>query len=121
VTGAASGIGAGVAQALAAAGASVVVNYVAGSEQAEAVVAEVRAAGGTAMAVRADVSREDDVRTMFRTTLEAWDGRDENLQSAQDALSHRARCNGAASLGRYTDDMEVGPASPAQRHEVHDD
>jgi len=76
VTGAASGIGAGVARALAAAGAAVVVNYVAGAEQAEAVVSEIRDAGGTAMPVRADVSREDDVQTMFRATLEAWDGLD---------------------------------------------
>jgi glucose 1-dehydrogenase len=76
VTGAASGIGAGVARALAAAGAAVVVNYVAGAEQAEAVVGEIRDAGGTAMAVRADVSREDDVQAMFRTTLETWDSLD---------------------------------------------
>jgi glucose 1-dehydrogenase len=76
VTGAASGIGAGVARALAAAGAAVVVNYVAGAEQAEAVVGEIRDAGGIAMAVRADVSREDDVQAMFRATLEAWDGLD---------------------------------------------
>jgi glucose 1-dehydrogenase len=76
VTGAASGIGAGVARALAAAGAAVVVNYVAGAEQAEAVVGEIRDAGGIAMAVQADVSREDDVQAMFRATLEAWDGLD---------------------------------------------
>ncbi len=76
VTGAASGIGAGVARALAEAGAAVVVNYVAGAEQAEGVVEEIRDTGGIAMAVRADVSREDDVQAMFRATLEAWDGLD---------------------------------------------
>jgi glucose 1-dehydrogenase len=76
VTGAASGIGAGVARALAGAGAAVVVNYVADSGQAESVVAQIRDAGGTAMAIRADVSREDDVQSMFRTALEAWDGLD---------------------------------------------
>ena len=76
VTGAASGIGAGVARVLAAAGAAVAVNYVTGSDAAEAIVADIRAAGGTAMAVRADVSREDEVQAMFRTTLEAWDGLD---------------------------------------------
>lgn len=76
VTGAASGIGAGVARALAAAGAVVGVNYVAGVEQAETVVGEIRDAGGVAMAVRADVSREDDVQAMFRAILEAWDGLD---------------------------------------------
>jgi glucose 1-dehydrogenase len=76
VTGAASGIGAGVARSLAAAGAAVVVNYVAGPEQAEAVVADIHEAGGIAMAVRADVSREDDVQAMFRATLGAWDALD---------------------------------------------
>jgi glucose 1-dehydrogenase len=76
VTGAASGIGAGVARALAAAGAAVVVNYVAGADQAESVVADIREAGGVAMAVRADVSREDDVHAMFRATVEAWEGLD---------------------------------------------
>jgi fructose-bisphosphate aldolase class I len=60
-------------------------------------------------------------RALQDPALEAWHGRDENLKPAQDALSHRARCNGAASLGRYTDEMEPGSASPAQRHEVHDD
>jgi fructose-bisphosphate aldolase class I len=60
-------------------------------------------------------------RALQDSALEAWHGRDENLKTAQEALSHRARCNGAASLGRYTDEMEASSASPAQRHEVHDD
>jgi glucose 1-dehydrogenase len=72
VTGASSGIGAGVARALGAAGAAVAVNYVAGPEAAEAVVAQIREAGGTAMAVRADVSREDDVQAMFCAIAGAW-------------------------------------------------
>jgi glucose 1-dehydrogenase len=72
VTGASSGIGAGVARALGTAGAAVAVNYVTGPEVAEAVVAQIRAAGGTAMAVRADVSREDDVQAMFRAIAGAW-------------------------------------------------
>jgi fructose-bisphosphate aldolase, class I len=60
-------------------------------------------------------------RALQDSALEAWHGRDENLKTAQQALSHRARCNGGASLGRYTDEMEASWASPAQRHEVHDD
>jgi glucose 1-dehydrogenase len=72
VTGASSGIGAGVARVLAAAGAAVAVNYVTGPEAAESVVAEIRAGGGVAMAVRADVAREDDVQAMFRTVVAAW-------------------------------------------------
>ena len=65
VTGANSGIGRGVALALGKAGADVVVNYVAGPEQAEEVVAEIRNEGGKAMAHKADVSQEDQVQAMF--------------------------------------------------------
>jgi hypothetical protein len=39
--------------------------------------------------------------------LEAWHGRDENLAAGQQALYRRARLNGAASAGKYTDDMEA--------------
>lgn len=65
VTGANSGIGQGVALALAKAGAEVVVNYVVKPEDAEAVVAQIRDDGGSAIAIQADVSREDQVRAMF--------------------------------------------------------
>jgi fructose-bisphosphate aldolase class I len=60
-------------------------------------------------------------RALQDAALEAWHGRDENVKAAQEALSHRARCNGAASLGRYTDGMEASSASRSQRHDVHDD
>ena len=72
VTGASSGIGEAIARALAAAGASVVVNYVRDRDGAARVVADIERAGGTAMAVRADVSHEDDVTAMFETVLSAW-------------------------------------------------
>jgi fructose-bisphosphate aldolase class I len=63
-------------------------------------------------------------RALQDAALEAWHGRDDNLKAAQEALSHRARCNGAASLGRYTDEMEAssaGAGRPAPRHGRHDD
>ena len=72
VTGANSGIGEGVARALAAAGADVVVNYVSRPEDAERVVADLETAGVRAMAVRADVSREAEVRSMFQQMITAW-------------------------------------------------
>lgn len=72
VTGANSGIGEGVAKGLADAGAKVAVNYVAAPEQAARVVDEIRQAGGQAIAIRADVSREDQVQAMFRDVIEAW-------------------------------------------------
>ena len=72
VTGANSGIGEGVVKGLADAGAKVVVNYVTAPDQAERVVSEIRQAGGEAMAIRADVSKEDQVQAMFQRAIEAW-------------------------------------------------
>ena len=72
VTGANSGIGYAVAKALAAAGSPVVVNYVADPPSAERVVDEIRTAGGEAMAIRADVSKEDEVQAMFRKMFDAY-------------------------------------------------
>jgi glucose 1-dehydrogenase len=72
VTGANSGIGEGVARALAGAGAKVAVNYVSAPEQAERVVQEIRAAGDQAMAIRADVSQERQVEAMFEQVIAEW-------------------------------------------------
>jgi len=73
VTGASSGIGKQVAIALGHAGADVVVNYVADPDKAEEAVAEIkRRCGIDAMAIRADVSKENEVQTMFRTMCEAF-------------------------------------------------
>ena len=72
VTGANSGIGEGVARALAAAGAAVVVNYVVQPDAAEAVVKDIVAQGGEAMALRADVSKEADVESMFAAMIKKW-------------------------------------------------
>jgi glucose 1-dehydrogenase len=72
VTGASSGIGAGVARALGAAGAAVVVNYVVNPDAAEAIVADIRKGGSEAIALKADVSREEDVQAMFREMVARW-------------------------------------------------
>jgi glucose 1-dehydrogenase len=65
VTGADSGIGKGVAIALAQAGANVVINHVDAHEVAEQTVDEITAAGGEAYAIHADISKEDEVKAMF--------------------------------------------------------
>ncbi len=72
VTGASSGIGAAIARALGAAGARVAINYAAAAAEAEHVAADIRAGGGEAVTVRADVSREDDVDRMFDAVLGDW-------------------------------------------------
>ncbi|MDO9437845.1 SDR family oxidoreductase [Hydrogenophaga sp.] len=68
VTGASRGIGAAIARRLAEQGFAVAVNYVSGVADADALVAELHAAGARAIAVRADVSRADDVRALFDAT-----------------------------------------------------
>lgn len=72
VTGANSGIGMAVAKALAAAGASVVVNYVSNEKVARQVVNDIEEGGGTAMAFHADVSEEGQVKVMFKEMIEAF-------------------------------------------------
>ncbi len=66
VTGANSGIGRSVAVFLAQEGADVVVNYVSGEAAAHEVVDEIKSKGGHAIAIKADVSKEDEVQAMFR-------------------------------------------------------
>ena len=72
VTGANSGIGRAVALGLARAGADVVVNYVTHPEAAEEVAHEITAMGRRALAVKADVSREDEVERMFAQAVSAF-------------------------------------------------
>ncbi|RRV05280.1 glucose 1-dehydrogenase [Pseudomonas sp. v388] len=72
VTGASSGLGASAARALAQAGAAVVINFHSKAEPAEALADEIRAAGGQAVAIGADVSKEEDVERLFAQTLEAF-------------------------------------------------
>ena len=47
-------------------------------------------------------------RALQDAALEGWHGRDENLKAGQHAFYHRARCNGAATRGEYSDQMEAG-------------
>jgi NAD(P)-dependent dehydrogenase (short-subunit alcohol dehydrogenase family) len=76
VTGANSGIGRGIALALAREGARTCVNYVSHPENAQAVVSEIAGAGGTAIAAQADVSDPAQVARMFAEVDQAWGGVD---------------------------------------------
>ncbi len=94
VTGASKGIGAGIAKALAADGASVVVNYASSKEGADKVVADIKAKGGKAVAVQGDVSKEADINKLFAETKKAF-GR-------LDVLVNNAGVYEFAALGEVT-------------------
>ena len=53
-------------------------------------------------------------RALQAPALEAWRGKPDNVTAGQRAFLHRARCNAAASLGRYTPEMELEEARIAQ-------
>lgn len=72
VTGASSGIGAATAIALAAAGASVVLNYNSQAAPAEQLAARINAEGGRAIAIGADVADEAQVEALFAQAIEAF-------------------------------------------------
>ncbi|WP_413726452.1 SDR family NAD(P)-dependent oxidoreductase [Sodalis sp. RH16] len=75
VTGSSRGIGAAVAARLAADGASVIITYAAGRERAEAVVNEIRAAGGEAEAVGADLGDPKGIATLIAAVDGAFSGK----------------------------------------------
>lgn len=72
VTGASKGIGAGIAKALAAEGAAVVVNYASSKAGADAVVDVITAAGGQALAVQGDVSKEEQAKGVVDAALKEF-------------------------------------------------
>jgi 3-oxoacyl-[acyl-carrier protein] reductase len=72
VTGASKGIGAEIARELAAAGATVVVNYASDKSGADRVVDEIAKRGGTAVAIQANVAKKADVQRLFAATSQAF-------------------------------------------------
>jgi 3-oxoacyl-[acyl-carrier protein] reductase len=72
ITGASRGIGRAIALELATQGASIVVNYASSSGAADAVVAEINAAGGQSIALKADVSKVEEVEALFNATMEKF-------------------------------------------------
>jgi 3-oxoacyl-[acyl-carrier protein] reductase len=72
VTGAARGIGAAVAQAVSAAGATVIINYAGSKETAEQLVSDIKKNGGEAIAIKADVSKSAEVKKMFDDAIAAY-------------------------------------------------
>ncbi|RIK28722.1 MAG: short-chain dehydrogenase [Chloroflexi bacterium] len=72
VTGSGSGLGQGIARRFAEAGARVVVNYLSSQRGARKTVAAIRARGGSALALQADVTNPDDVARLFSETTRAF-------------------------------------------------
>lgn len=97
VTGASKGIGAGIARGLAAAGASVVVNYSGSQAGADAVVREIVAKDGKAIAVQADVGKAEDVKRLFAETKRAF--------GAPSILVNNAGVYHFQPLGEITEDQ----------------
>jgi 3-oxoacyl-[acyl-carrier protein] reductase len=95
VTGASKGIGAGIAKRVAAEGAKVVVNYASGREDAERVVADIVAKGGTAFAVQSNVTQAEDIKRLFTETKRAYD--------KLDVLVNNAGVFAFAPLGEITE------------------
>jgi len=100
VTGASRGIGAAIAGRLAKDGFTVAVNYAGGADEARAVVAKIQQAGGSALAVKADVADSQAVRGMFDMVEASFGGTDvlvnnagimslSNIADAEDAAFDR--------------------------------
>jgi 3-oxoacyl-[acyl-carrier protein] reductase len=96
VTGASKGIGAGIAKELARAGATVIVNYASSRGDAEAVVAQIIAAGGSAWAVQGDFSKEADITRVYNAINEK--------HSALDILVNNAGVYSFLPVGQTTVD-----------------
>ena len=97
VTGASKGIGAGIAKALAAEGASVVVNYASSKSGADAVVAEIVKSGGKAISIQGDVAKAHDVQRLFAETKKAV--------GTLDVLVNNAGVYHFAALGEITEEQ----------------
>src|SRR6266567_1477096 len=82
VTGASRGIGKAVGERLAKDGFAVVVNYVSNAPEAEQVVTGIKAQGGEAIAIKADVSDARQVEELFAQTLQKWGSVDVVVQNS---------------------------------------
>lgn len=72
VTGANSGIGKAIAIQFAREGAKVVINYITNQDTAEEMVEDIKKEGGEAIAIKADVSSEDEVKNLFRKAIDHY-------------------------------------------------
>ena len=93
ITGASSGIGRATAEVMAREGARVGVNYLKNQRGAEEAVDVIRKAGGEALAIRADVTRRDEVHTLVGTVRKQWGRIDILVNNAGDMIGRRTLAN----------------------------
>jgi 3-oxoacyl-[acyl-carrier protein] reductase len=86
ITGSSRGIGMTIAKNLAKNGAKVVVNYSGNEETAKSVVNEILQSGGQAIAIKADVSKSEDVKRLFQKTIEKFEKIDVLINNAGIAI-----------------------------------
>jgi 3-oxoacyl-[acyl-carrier protein] reductase len=82
VTGASRGLGAAIAKDIGSHGHKVIVNYAGSKDKADAVVEEIKKAGGDAIAVQADCSDQASIQAMFKTGVDAFGGIDVLINNA---------------------------------------
>ena len=93
ITGASSGIGRATAEVMAREGARVGVNYLKNQRGAEEAVEVIRKAGGEALAIRADVTRRDEVHALVGTVRKQWGRIDILVNNAGDMIGRRTLAN----------------------------
>src|SRR5438105_9991254 len=110
VTGASSGIGAAIAEELAAHGASVTVNYFRNEAGAHDVEEKVRAAGGQALIVQADVRSRNEVGRMFELHLSRFGRLDILVNNAGDMIKRTPTAETSEELWRDAIDLNLSSA-----------
>src|SRR5690606_20272780 len=103
ITGSSKGIGAEMARQFGVAGARVVVNYASSAQGAEAVVAHIERHGGTAIAVKADVSFEAEVAHLFDAAIDAFGRVDVLVNNAGVMQTKLLKDNSEADFDRHFD------------------
>ncbi|MGD1100515.1 MAG: glucose 1-dehydrogenase [Terriglobia bacterium] len=89
ITGASSGIGRATAEAMAREGARVGVNYLKNQKGAEEAVEAIRKAGGEALAIRADVTHQQEVHALVAAVRKKWGRIDILVNNAGDLIARR--------------------------------
>lgn len=116
VTGSSRGIGRAIVLALAENGADVAVNYVSQAKAAHAVVDEIRRAGRSGFAIRADISREDDIERLFGAVADAWGTLDIFVNNAIDVCAFGPIARARLASWLHTIDSHLIPLVVAARH-----